>query len=92
MTYRLNVFFPTLPKVGCPLFLEIQQHWGKVMKRSGLRIRKKILIKRCKFFFIVFFCEFRLNKSLIIKSIKSVNGPKIQKSGTISENNFLNFF
>ena len=30
--------FAPLPKVGCPIFLEIQNSWGKVMKRSGLRL------------------------------------------------------
>ena len=34
----LNVFLPPLPKVGCPIFLEIQNPWGKVMERSGLRL------------------------------------------------------
>ena len=36
LRYRLNVFFPPLPKVGCPIFLEIRNPWGKVMERSGL--------------------------------------------------------
>ena len=35
--YRLNVFLPPLPKVGCSIYLEIQNPWGKIMKRSGLR-------------------------------------------------------
>ena len=35
--YRLNFFWPPLPEVGCPIFLEIRNHWGKVMERSGLR-------------------------------------------------------
>ena len=35
LRYRLTVFFPPLPKVGCPIFLEIQNPWGKVMERSG---------------------------------------------------------
>ena len=26
-----------LPKVGCPIFIEIWNPWGKVMERSGLR-------------------------------------------------------
>ena len=25
-----------LPEFGCPIFLEIQNSWGKVMERSGL--------------------------------------------------------
>ena len=33
----LMVFLPPLPKVGCPIFLEIRNPWGKVMERSGLR-------------------------------------------------------
>ena len=37
LRYRLNVFLPQLPEVGCPIFLEIQNPWGKVMERSGLR-------------------------------------------------------
>ena len=37
LRYCLNVFLPPLPKVGCPIFLEIRNPWGKVMERSGLR-------------------------------------------------------
>ena len=37
LRYRLNVFLPPLPEVGCPIFLEIQNLCGKVMERSGLR-------------------------------------------------------
>ena len=33
----LTVFLPPLPEVGCPIFLGIQNPWGKVMERSGLR-------------------------------------------------------
>ena len=36
--------------------------------------------------------KFWLNKSIIFRSIKSLNGPKILKSGTILEKNFLIFF
>ena len=36
LRYRLTVFWPPLPEVGCPIFLEIQNSWGKVMERSGL--------------------------------------------------------
>ena len=36
LRYRLNVFLPPLPEVGCPIFLEIRNPWGKVMERSGL--------------------------------------------------------
>ena len=33
----LTVFLPPLPEVGCPIFLQIRNPWGKVMERSGLR-------------------------------------------------------
>ena len=36
LRYRLTVFLPPLPEVGCPIFLEIQNPRGKVMERSGL--------------------------------------------------------
>jgi hypothetical protein len=36
LRYRLTVFLPPLPKVGCPIFLKIRNPWGKVMERSGL--------------------------------------------------------
>ena len=36
LRYRLTVFLPPLSEVGCPIFLEIQNPWGKVMVRSGL--------------------------------------------------------
>ena len=41
--YRLGVFLPSLPEVGCPIFLEIQNPWGKVMERSGLRLEHLFL-------------------------------------------------
>ena len=37
LRYRLNVFLPSLPEVGCPIFLKIRNPWGKEIKRSGLR-------------------------------------------------------
>ena len=33
----LTVFLPPLAEVGCPIFLEMRNPWGKVMERSGLR-------------------------------------------------------
>ena len=36
LRYRLMVFLPPLPEVGCPIFLEIPNPWGKVMERTGL--------------------------------------------------------
>ena len=40
LRYRLNVFLPPFPEVGCPIFLEIRNPYGKVMERSGLRFEK----------------------------------------------------
>ena len=37
LRYQLTVFLPPLPEVGCPIFLEIRNPWGKVMERTGLR-------------------------------------------------------
>ena len=37
LRYCLNIFLPPLRKVRCPIFLEIQNPWEKVMQRSGLR-------------------------------------------------------
>jgi hypothetical protein len=37
LRYRLTVLLPPLPEVGCPIFIEIRNPWGKVMERSGLR-------------------------------------------------------
>ena len=31
LRYRLNIFLPPLPEVGCPIFLEIRNTWGKVI-------------------------------------------------------------
>ena len=30
-------FLPSLLEVGCPISLEIRNHWGKIMEKSGLR-------------------------------------------------------
>ena len=51
LRYRLNVFLPPLPEVGCPIFLEIQNSWGKVVKRSGLRFEHWKWFKIAKLFF-----------------------------------------
>ena len=52
LRYCLNVFLPPLPEVGCPIFLEIRNPWGKVMERSGLRYEhfclKIVLNRRAK--------------------------------------------
>ena len=61
LRYRLTVFLPPLPEVGCPIFLEIQNPWGKVMERSGLRFEHfclKIVKSRRTIYF--FFADFAL--------------------------------
>ena len=32
-------FLPPLPEVGCPIFLEIRNPWGKVIEQSGFRVK-----------------------------------------------------
>ena len=58
LRYRLDVFLPPLPEVGCPIFLEIPNPWGKVLERNGLGFEHFCLkiVKNClaKFFFAVF--------------------------------------
>ena len=39
LRYRLTVFLPPLPEVGCPIFLEIRNPWGKVVERSGVTFK-----------------------------------------------------
>ena len=39
LRYRLNFFLPPLPELGCEIFLEIRNPWGKVMERSGRRFK-----------------------------------------------------
>ena len=50
LRYSLNVFLPPLPEVGCPILLEIQSPWKKIMQRSGLRFENFCLkvVKNCK--------------------------------------------
>ena len=57
------VFLPPLPEVGCPIFLEIRDPWGKVMERSGLTFehfffeRSKIAAQKKVCFFADFFLQ-----------------------------------
>ena len=59
LSYRLTVFLPPLPEIGCPIFLEIRNSWGKVLERSGLTFEhfvwkwSKIAAQK-KFFFADF--------------------------------------
>ena len=63
LSCRLNVFLPPLPKVGCPIFLEIRHPWGKIMERSGVSFEhfvgklSKIAAQKKSFF-----CWFCLTK------------------------------
>jgi hypothetical protein len=45
-----NGFFAPLPEVGCKIFLEIRNPWGKVMERSGLIFEHFCLkiVKNCR--------------------------------------------
>ena len=49
-----------LPEVGCPIFLEIRNPWGKVMERSGLTFEhsclKIVSNRRAKKSFFCWFC------------------------------------
>ena len=60
LRYRLPVFLPPLPKVGCPIFLKIRNPWGKVMERSGLTFEHfglevvKITAQKKSFFLLTF--------------------------------------
>ena len=60
LRYRLTFFLPPLPEVGCPIFLEIRNPWGKVMERSGLRyehfgLKLSKIAAQKKVFFLSFF-------------------------------------
>ena len=57
------VFLPPLPEVGCPIFLKIWNPWGKVMERSGLRIKNKKIIKGVKSPSKIFFVNLGLINS-----------------------------
>ena len=50
LRYRLTVFLPPLPEVGCPIFLEIRNPWGKVMERSCHSRAKITAQKKVSFF------------------------------------------
>ena len=62
LRYRLNVFLPPLPEVGCPIFFEIRNPWGKVMERSGLRLEHFCFkfFKNCRAKKKFFFADFTL--------------------------------
>ena len=47
--FKASALWPPLPEVGCPIFLEIWNPWGKVMEISGLRFEPFCLkiVKNC---------------------------------------------
>ena len=52
---------PPLSEVGYPIFLEIQNPWGKVMERSGLRFEFFVwkwskIVKQNEIVFLADFC------------------------------------
>ena len=59
LRYRLTVFSPPLPEVGCPIFLEIRNPLGKVMEKSGLTFEhffwklSKIAAQKKVFFLLI---------------------------------------
>ena len=60
LRYRLTIFLPPFPEVGCPILLEIRNPWGKVMERSGLRyehfsLKLSKIAAQKKAFFLSFF-------------------------------------
>ena len=95
LRYRLTVFLPPLPEVGCPICLEIRNPWGKVMERNGLRYEhlclklSKIAAQKKSFFlhffrFSIFFtCLFapisQSRMSNIFKDSESLGKSNVKK-------------
>ena len=48
LRFRLNVFLPPLPEIGCPKLFYIQNPWGKTMHRSDFRFKKTFTNEGCK--------------------------------------------
>ena len=46
--FRLNVVLPPLPEVQCSNFLDFLNSWGKIMERSGLRLKTLLFKKSVK--------------------------------------------
>ena len=61
LRYRLNVFLPPLPEVGCPIFLEIRNPWGNEMETSGLRFEHYCLkiVKNCPTIFFLLILPYK---------------------------------
>ena len=67
LRYRLTVFLPPLFEVGCPIFIEIRNPWGKVMERSGLTFEHFFGsgLKSPRNFFLVVFADFALHNMVV---------------------------
>ena len=101
LRYRLTVFFPPLPEVGCPIVLEIRNPWGKLMERSGLRYEhfclklSKIAAQKKSFFLHFSLSRYRLTVFLrplpkvgcpIFLEIRNPWGKVMERSGLRFEN------
>ena len=80
LTYRLTVFSLPLPEVGCPIFLEIRNSWGKVMERNGLRYEHFCLqiVENCrakKSFFFSLFSLLRYRLMVFLPPLPEVGCP-----------------
>ena len=71
---------PPLPEVGCPIFLEIQNPWGKVIKRSGLRyehfcLKLSKIAAQKKVFFSLIFSTFEVPFNGVLPPLPKVGCP-----------------
>ena len=83
LRYRLTVFLPPLPEVGCPIFLEIRNPWGKSNGKKWSQIWTFLfenclkLLRKKKFFsslFSVFF-GFRSFLTVFVPPLPEVGCP-----------------
>ena len=80
LRYRLTVFSPPLPEVGCPIFFEIRNPWGKVMGRSGLRyehfcLKLSKIAAQKKVFFPLIFSLLRYPITVFLPPLPKVGCP-----------------
>ena len=92
LRYPLTVFLLPLPKVGCPIFLEIQNPWGKVLERSGLRYEyfclklSKIAAQKKVFFSHCFTFEVPFN-GLFASTFQSPMSNSFRDSESLGKSN-----
>ena len=99
LRYRLTVFLPPLPKVGCPILLEIRNSWGKVMERSGLRYEhfclKIVKNRRAKKVFFLSFLLLRYRLTVFLPPLSEVGCSILLEIrnpwGKVMERNGLTF-